>query len=361
MFFGRLLPTLMTFILAMLLLPGAALLAQEQGDEKAQPVVAPAVQPVSPPRQDDTAIVQDLSKPADTAPPPDYVLGPEDVIQVDVFDVKELSNLLVRVDNDGTIGLPLIGRVRASGLNSQELKKQLEAEWGKSYLENPQVSVFVKEFHAQRVAVIGAVEEPGLYDLSSPRTLIDMLSMAGGLSKKMSGYAGRYIYVTRKGGFADLLPAEGMRLLAPDKLEVETRRLLYSGDTSLNVEIKAFDIVSVSKADIVYVAGSGVKKPAGFILEDRDKVTVLQALAMAEGFSNNAMKHSAFVIRTQPDGSRKRIPVDLGKVVKGQAPDIEMAANDMLYVPDSVEKAGLKRGLESAVGTISGLIIFHTY
>jgi polysaccharide export outer membrane protein len=361
MFFGRLLPTLMTFSLAMLLLPWTALLAQDQGDQKAQPAIAPAAQPVGPPRQDDTANVQDLSKPAEITPPPDYVVGPEDVLQIDVFDVKELSTLLVRVDNDGTIGLPLIGRVRASGLNSQELKKQLEADWGKSYLENPQVSVFVKEFHAQRVAVIGAVEEPGLYDLTSARTLIDMLSMAGGLSKRVSGASGRYVYITRKVGFEDLAPAAGMRLLAPDKLEVEIRRLLYSGDASLNIEIKAFDIVSVSKADIVYVAGSGVKKPAGFILEDRDKVTVLQALAMAEGFSSNALKKSAFVVRTQPDGSTKRINVDLGKVVKGRAPDIEMAGNDILYVPKSAEKAGLKRGMEAALGTISGLIVFHTY
>jgi polysaccharide export outer membrane protein len=353
----RLLGALTMLSLALVLLPCAALLAQEQGDRRAQPVV----EPVAPPRQDDTAIAEDLSKSSETAPPPNYVVGPEDVLEIDVFDVKELSNLLVRVDNDGTIAVPLIAHVRASGLTAEQIKKALEAEWGKSYLENPQVSVFVKEFHAQRVAVIGAVEDPGMYDLTSPRTLIDMLSMAGGPSKRVSGYPGRYVYLTRKGGFGDFLPAAGSRLIAPDKLQIELRPLLYSNDSSLNVEVKPFDIISVSKADIVYVAGSGVKRPGGFILEDRDKVTVVQALAMAEGFSNNARKGSSLVIRTQPDGSRKRIPVNLGKVLNGKAPDIDMAANDILYVPNSAEKAGLKRGLESALGTISGLIVFRTY
>ncbi len=359
--FGRFAGGLMTFSVTVMLLASVALPAQDQDIRRGQPVVEPAPQPVAPARQDDATILRDLSNPPEIAPPPDYVIGPEDVLQIDVFDIKELSDMIVRVDNDGAIDLPLIGHVRASGLNSQELRKQLEADWGKSYLENPQVSVFVKEFHAQRVAVIGAVEDTGLYDITAPRTLIDMLSMAGGLSKRVSGYAGRYVYVTRKGGFEDFHTPEGSRFVAPDKLEIEIKPLLYSGKTSLNINIKPFDIISVAKADIIYVTGSGVKRPGGFILEDRDKVTVIQALAMAEGFSNNALKRSAFVIHTDPDGARKRVPINLGKVMKDKAPDIDMAANDILFVPNSAEKAGLKRGLESALGTISGLIVFHTY
>jgi len=359
--FRRLLGALATLSMTVVLLPSAVALAQDQPDQKAQPVVEPAAQPAGPPRQDDATIVQDLSKPTETAPPPDYIVGPEDVLRIDVFDVKELTDVEVRVDNDGTIALPGIARVRAAGLTPKQIKTELESEWGKAYLESPQVSVFVKEFHAQRVAVIGAVEEPGLYDLPSARTLIDMLSMAGGLSKRVSGYAGRYAYLTRKGGFENFVPPEGSRLIAPNKLQIELRRLLYSNDTSLDLEVKPFDIISVSKADIVYVAGSGVKRPAGFVLEDRDQVTVVQALAMAEGFASNAKKGSAFVIRSEPDGSKKRIPVNLGKILNGKAPDIELAANDILFVPNSSERAGLKRGLESALGTVSGLIVFHTY
>jgi len=358
---GRFGGALTSLCLAIALLPSASIHAQDQADQKDQPVVEPAPQPTAQPQLNATTPVQDSSQQVATAPPPDYLVGPEDVLQIDVFDVKELSALIVRVDNDGTITLPLINRTPAAGLTAQQIKRNLEIAWGKSYLQNPQVSVFVKEFHAQRVSVIGSVEDPGLYDLTSRRTLIDMLSMAGGLVKRASGYPGRYIYVTRKGGFEDFMPPEGSRLVAPDKLAIEIRRLLYSNDSSLNIEIKPFDIISVSKADIVYVTGNGVKRPAGFVLEERDRVTVVQALAMAEGFSNNAKRGSAIVIRTEPDGSRKRIPVNLGKVLDGKAPDIEMAANDILFVPDSAEKAGLKRGVESALGTISGVIIFHTY
>jgi polysaccharide export outer membrane protein len=294
----------------------------------------------------------------ETTLPTDYVIGPEDVVEIDVFNVPELGKT-VRVANDGTISLPLIGRVKAAGFTPTELSKELEAEWGENYLQDPQVTVFVREFHAQPVSIVGAVEKPGLYQLVGPRTLIEMLSMAGGLAKRSSAPAGRTVYVTRKGGFANLQPAEGMNLVAPDKVEIDLRRLLYSHEDALNIEIKPLDIVAVSKADIVYVTGRGVQRPGGFVLEDRDNVTVFQALAMAEGLSANAAKHDARIIRQKVDGSRLEIPVDLDKVLKGKAPDPVLAANDILFVPDSLQKAGLKRALESTVQTISGVLIFR--
>jgi polysaccharide biosynthesis/export protein len=288
----------------------------------------------------------------------DYLIGPEDVLRVDVFDVPELSNLVLRVANDGTIAPPLLGHVKASGLTPSELRKELEAKWGAKYLQNPQVSIFVQEFHAMPVSVVGAVEKPGLYPLTGPRNLIEMISLAGGLAKRTSAPAGRTVYVTREGGFGDLKPTDGMQLVAQDKLEIDIRKLLYSNESSLNIAIEPRDIISVSKADVVYVTGRGVQKPGGFVLEDRDNVTVFQALAMAGGVGPNAKKHDAMIIRRQADGSRTEIPVDLDKVLKGKAPDLTLAANDILFVPDSAQKAALKRGTEVIMGTISGLLIY---
>jgi len=288
----------------------------------------------------------------------DYVIGPEDVLDIEVFGVPEL-NKTVRVANDGTISLALLGHVPAAGLSTRQLREDLETRYGHSYLESPQVSVFVKEYHAQPVSVIGAVERPGLYQLTAPRSLVEVLSMAGGLAKRTSAPAGRTLIVTRKGGFGDLQPVEGMRLVAADKLEIQVRKLLYSQESALNIEIKPLDTISVSNADLVYVMGD-VKRPTGILMEDRENITVLQALAVAEGLNRTASKKGARIIRKMEDGTRMEIPVNLDKVLKGKEQDIELAANDVLFVPDSKGKYAVFRGIEATIATVSGVIIWSS-
>jgi len=288
---------------------------------------------------------------------PDYVIGPEDVLEIDIFNVPELKRT-VRVSNDGMIGLALIGRVRAAGLTVDQLRQQLEARYGETYLQDPQISVFVTEFRAQSVSVIGAVERPGIYQLTAPRTLIEVLSMAGGLAKRNTAPAGRTLVVTRKGGFGDLPMVDGMRLLADDKLEIELRKLLYSQESGLNIGVKPFDTISVAKADLVYIVGD-VKKPTGILLEDREDLTVLQALAMAEGLNRTAAKGKARIFRKNEDGNKTEIPVNLNDILAGKAPDIALAANDVLFIPDSRGKVMAQRGFEVTLATISGLIIWR--
>jgi polysaccharide export outer membrane protein len=239
-----------------------------------------------------------------------------------------------------------------------QLRGHLESRYGESYLVNPQISVYITDYRAQSVSVIGAVEKPGIYQLTAPRTLIEILSMAGGLAKKATAPAGRTLVITRKGGFGNLQVVEGMRLLADDKLEIEIRKLLYSQDARLNIAIKPFDTISVSKADIVYVLGS-VKKAGGFVLEDRDKVTIMQALAMAEGLSGSPAKSGARIVRTTEDGMRVEIPVDIGKVMKSQAPDLELTANDILYIPESGAKMAGKKALDTTIAITTGVIIWR--
>jgi polysaccharide export outer membrane protein len=287
---------------------------------------------------------------------PNYLLGPGDVLTIDVFQVPELSKVTVRVENDGTIALPLLGHVKASGLTTEEFRQELQSQWGQRYLQDPQVTLLVKEFHAQPVSVIGAVEKPGLYPLTTRRTLIEVLSMAGGLSRKNVA-PGRTVYVTRKAGFGALQPMKGMRLIDSNKVEIDLRELLYSRQASLNIDIKPLDIVSVSRAPIVYVTGD-VRKPGGFVLDDRETVTVLQAVALAEGLNGTAAKSRARIIRRSEDGSRTEIKVDLEKVLKGKSQDVELAANDILFVPTSAGKSGGRRAADIAIATISGLLIY---
>ena len=288
---------------------------------------------------------------------PNYILGPEDVIKIDVLNVPELSKTTVRIANDGTISLPLIGRVKAAGLTAEQLRKELADKWGENYLQDPQVTVFVNEFKAKPVSVIGAVEKPALYPLTGQRTLIEMLSMAGGFGKRNTSAAGRTVLVTRKSGFKDLQPVDGMHVRGPDQIEIDLNRLLYTRDEALNIEIKPLDIISVSKADVVYVAGA-VKRSGGFVLEDRPTMTVLQAITMAEGTTASAAKGAARILRTNPDGSRTEVRINLGKIQKGKAEDVTLAANDILFVPESKGKFLSQQASQTGVAALTGWLIW---
>jgi len=289
-----------------------------------------------------------------SATDPNYILGPEDELEIEVFNVPELKET-VRVAADGQVALPLIGRVQATGLTADQFRQEVADKWGENYLQDPQVSVFVKEFKARPVSVIGAVGKPDLYYLKGQRNLIEVLSMAGGFSK--SSGSGRTVVVTRKSGFKDLEVVEGMHVRGPDQIEIDLNRLLYTRDPGLNIEIKPLDIISVSKADVVYVAGA-VNKPGGFVLEDRPTVTVIQALAMAGGTASTAAKGNARILRSEKDGSKIEVPVNLKKVLKGKAEDVTLASNDILFVPDSKAKMVTQRAVDVSLSTFSGWLIW---
>lgn len=296
---------------------------------------------------------------------PDYKLGPEDVVSIAVLNLPEMSQT-VRVENDGTINVKLLGRVPAAGLTTAELKKELEREWGKSYIEDPVVSVFIKEFHSTPVSVVGAVAKPGLYQLPGSRTLLQVIAMAGGVNMpgtaagNMQGGApaGRWAYITRKNGFADLRLTEGIQKLAPDQVKVDLGRLLYSHDNTLNIPVKPFDTITVSKAGIVYVVGS-VQRSGGFTLEDVDSLTALQALSLAQGCAGACNMHKDEIVHPLPGGGRQVTYINLGKIMKGKAKDPILKANDMLIVPGSIMKGFGLSTIGMGLTTVSGLLIWR--
>jgi polysaccharide biosynthesis/export protein len=288
---------------------------------------------------------------------PNYVIGPEDELTISVFDVPELKSLAVEVNNDGTITLPLLGPIKAAGLTQGELRDELAAAWGKKYLEHPDVDVSVKVFHSRPVSIVGSVVKPGVYYLTGRRTLVEVLAMAGGLAKNGAD-AGKDVSVERAAGFSDLPQDGGIRLIAPDKVSIELKKLLYSEDTKLNIEVRPFDIISVARAGIVYLVGA-FNKPGGYVLDNKDQVSVMEAVAMAQGFGGNARTSQAKIIRRPPSGQPTEIPIDLKKILSGKEPDVELAASDILYVPNSTAKGIAKGTAQSVVGIVSGMVIYR--
>jgi len=192
---------------------------------------------------------------------PNYVIGPEDALVIDVFDVPELSRLSVQVGNDGMISVPLLGNVKAAGLTQHELRDELAEKWGEKYLQHPQVMLIIADFKSRPVSVVGAVAKPGEYYLTGRRTLVEVLAMAGGPAN-LGASAGKEVSVERPGGFQDVPQVDGLTQTAPDKISIELKKLLYSEDTDLNIEVKPFDTISVSRAGVVYVVGA-VVRPGG--------------------------------------------------------------------------------------------------
>jgi len=145
---------------------------------------------------------------------------------------------------------------------------------------------------------------------------------------------------------------------AADTVSVNLKDLLQSGDVRSNVPIYPGDIVKVARAGIVYVVGE-VKKPGGFVLRNNESLSVLQALALAEGLSRTAAKSHARIIRTDSEGRRREVPINLDKVLAGKAADPFLEPNDVVFIPNSAARSAFFRGLEATVGTLSGLVIYR--
>jgi len=302
----------------------------------------------------------------------DYRIGPEDLLEVTVFEVPELSRT-VRVSAAGQISLPLIGTVKVGGLSPMELEDVLKEMLRKTYVRDPQVSVFLREYKSDPVSVIGAVKMPGPYHIQTRKSLIEVLAMAQGLSDGPFKNPGRTVVISRKprpraaasstrneasnestgsAASADDGQPEG------EIVEVPLKELLQSGDPKWNVPIYPGDVVKVPPAGTVYVAGD-VYKPGGFPLTDFDYISVIQAVAMAGGTLRTANRKESLIIRLDATGNRQEQKINLGRIMSGKDPDPKLQPNDILIVPGSVGRAAALRAIETAIQTTSGVLIWR--
>ncbi len=292
----------------------------------------------------------------------DTTVGSGDLLHIDVFDVPELS-CDVRVTDSGDISFPLIpAPIPVAGLTPfalQSKMQQLLIENG--LVSHPQVSVFIKEQYSQPVNVIGAVGHPIVYQVMGPTNLLQVLAAAGGISDD----AGSVVIVTRP--VRDDTPREKPASASTgpytndQKITIRIQDLLESGDSIYNIPIYGGDTVTVPHAGIVYVLGSGVAQPGGYVLQGHgQQVTVLRALALAHGLTSFAKANSAVILRNNPlTGHRDEIPARLKQIEKHKSEDIPLKSNDILYVPDSAGKKALARGAQAALGVGTGVAIYR--
>ena len=318
-----------------------------------------------------------LSRASSAAEVADSRIGPDDLLEITVFEAPEMNSTL-RVSANGEISLQLLGPVKAAGLTPRELELVLQELLRRTYMKNPHVGVFVQELQSHPVSVVGAVKNPGVFQIRGAKTVIELLSMAQGLTDD----AGDTVMIMRSAGVsgAESLeskdsaqptggttsPATGDSAITqsaqPDKGEIVTvnlKDLLDSADPTLNVSVRPGDIVKVSRAGIVYVVGE-VNKPGGFVLSNNENISVLQALALAQGLTRTSAKSQTRIIRTdQHTGRRTEIPVDLGRILASKAPDPTLQSRDIVFIPNSSAKSAFYRGTETVLYSAAGAAIYR--
>jgi polysaccharide export outer membrane protein len=266
-------------------------------------------------------------------------IGSGDLLEVSVFGAQDYTKQ-VRVSPEGDIVLPMIGAVRVAGLSAKTAEEVVAKKLSDGgYFNNPQVAILTREYATQGVSVLGEVQKPGIYPLLGPHTLLNVISAAGGTTPK----AGNAVTITH----------------ADSPSQPETVRLNYAPDgtpSGSNVPVYPGDIVLVSKAGIVYVVGA-VHAPSGIVME-KPQMTVLQAIAMAQGVNPGAALNSTTVIRRTADGP-KQIPVPLKKILALTEPDLPLQPDDILFVPASAAKAIGKKTLETALQVATGVAIYR--
>lgn len=284
-----------------------------------------------------------------------YVLGVDDQIMVQALHVPSITDKPIRIDKSGFITLPLAGRVRAAGLSVHELERSIRAQLD-SFIHDPEVSVSVIEFRSQPISVIGAVTNPGVYQLQGSKTLLELLAMAGGSRPD----AADTVRITRRTACGPTLPnahpdATRQFMVA----EISLRQLLEASNPAGNVAICASDVVTIPRARLIYVLGD-VRKPGGFPLRDEETATVLQALSMAEGTLRTAAFGSTRILRLQEGGGKRmELPVNLKAIMDAKAPDMAMQPDDILVIPNSATKTALIRAAEAAIQVGTGVVIWR--
>jgi polysaccharide export outer membrane protein len=264
------------------------------------------------------------------------VIGPGDELEVTVYGAQDLSGH-TRVSADGNISLPLIGYVRIAGLSGSEAEAAIEAVLRQNnVVNNPQVSVYVKEYTSSGISVAGEVTKPGFYSAVGPHRLFDVLQAAGGPTDK----AANKVIISHRG-------QKDATTLSISKNPAEM--------TASNVELQPGDTVVVPRAGIVYVLGE-VTRPGGYVLNSSGGISVLQVVAVAGGPTHLASAGKTRLLRHTENGFQEQ-QIDVTKLLRGKAHDVSLRDEDILFVPTSGVKTVLNAS--ALVGSATTTAIYR--
>jgi polysaccharide export outer membrane protein len=235
--------------------------------------------------------------------------------------------------------LPLIGELHVMGLTVVKLEEKLRNAYDK-YIVNPQVGVLVKEFR-QRASVIGAVQKPGVFELTGPKTVIDLIAMAGGINDK----AGSQVHIYRNGANERETHVIDLAVLANSTGFINADNIAM-----INMPVQAGDMINIPEAGMFFVDGA-VKKPGSYPLGRRYSLS--QALATAGGVDIELYSDAISILRRHRAGEVETIAVDLSQVINGTVPDPQLQPDDVIIVATSAGKYLVKRFIGTLVGGMS--------
>jgi polysaccharide export outer membrane protein len=260
------------------------------------------------------------------------LIGPGDLVQIQIFDAPELSQQ-ARITDAGDVPLLMGGNVKVAGLTPEQAQDAIaKALVDAHYLVNPRVSVTVMQYATENVSVIGEVRTPGAYPITTGRTVAEVIALAGGLMPD----ADRSIVIQRH-GTGEMLTyfLSNAPLVTPDSVAPGVNMVKASTLVTRNTLIYPGDTVRVARAELVYALGD-VRTPGGVPMYNNDSpLTVLQLISTVGGTNHSAVPSKARIIRRTPDGGFQQIFIPLSDMQKGKKPDMTLQANDIIYVPFS--------------------------
>jgi len=329
----------------------AALAQAPAGVQPAEPTVAlPAVSADSPGAAEWQA--SGLSTQSELS----YRLGSGDQITISVVELEDLQAQQMRIGSDGIVGLPLVGRVQAAGYTVKEFTLLLEQKL-KQYVLEPHVAVNVVEFRSQPVSILGAVNAPGVHQLQGRKTIVEILSQAGGIRQD----AGYQLRVTRRAEYGQI-PIPGAEFDPSGEYsvaDIDLDELTEGLNPAANIQIMPHDVISVPTGKMIYAIGA-LNRAGGYVLSERQEMSVLELLALAGGIQDHAAKHNARILRPKPGGAgREEIVVDIKDIMKNEGADIPLYSGDILFIPESGSKKVLTTVVAAGIGVGSGIALWR--
>ena len=284
---------------------------------------------------------------------PNYVLGPGDQITIRAFEVEEIGDRPFRIDSEGDINLPVLGKVHPGGLTVEQFETALTQRL-KVIVRDPQVVVNVVQFRSEPVFFSGAFKAPGVYALQGRRTLVEMLTSIGGTSPNAS----HRIKIARQMEFGRIPLANAV--VQPDgklsTVEISMESLAGNISPPEDIVLQPYDRISVERSELVYANGE-VNKVGGVELGERNSLSITQLITMVGGLTKDADPEKANILRPVLNTSRRaEIPVDLKKIFSGKGADFPLLPNDVLYVPRSRHKINWSNTSIVVVPAVTSLV-----